>query len=75
MPVATATPDPPDPQDITELVGQHTALIRSGAGMRGICPFCGSSAFHCRPAHNTYHCYGCGDGGGPHMFTTKIDRP
>jgi DNA primase len=76
MPVTTATPDPPGPQDIVEVVSEHTALRACGPGdLRGTCPFCGSPTFHCRPTHGTYHCYGCGEGGDARTFTTKINRP
>ncbi|MGH3677804.1 MAG: CHC2 zinc finger domain-containing protein [Mycobacterium sp.] len=41
--------------------------------MRGVCPFCGSTAFRVRPGHGTFHCFGCGDGGDGRMFATKIE--
>jgi DNA primase len=63
----------PDPQDIGQVVGRHTALRPHGVDqLRGDCPFCGSPAFRVRPDHNTFHCFGCGEAGDPQTFLTRI---
>ena len=76
--VVTATPDP-DPDGsgrLVELVSRYTALRPSGQGrLRGLCPFCGSTAFNVRPGHGTFHCFGCGQGGDGRVFAARIERP
>lgn len=70
-----AAAEQPGPDGIAELVGRHTTLRPGGAGeLRGACPFCGSTAFRVRPGHETFHCFGCGEGGDARMFTAKIER-
>jgi DNA primase len=72
---ALSVPEPVSPEDIVELVGQHTTLRPNEQGqLRGSCPFCGSRAFVVRPKHGTFHCFGCGDGGDARMFTIKIQH-
>jgi DNA primase len=65
----------PDPDNIADLVGRHVLLrSMSDHDLRGQCPFCGSAAFRVRPAFGTFHCFGCGEGGDPQMFLTRISR-
>lgn len=77
MQVTTAAPEPnpPRPHGIADVVGQHTTLRPYGPGdWTGTCPFCRSEAFHVRPGHGTFHCFGCGEGGDPESFAAKIEH-
>ncbi|MFI5591112.1 CHC2 zinc finger domain-containing protein [Amycolatopsis sp. NPDC051758] len=67
----------PEPRDIVAVVGQHVTLMpHTGDRLRGVCPFCGSAvpAFIVRPAHGTFHCLRCGQGGNATHFAAAIDR-
>ena len=52
---------------IDEVVGEYVALRRAGAGsLKGLCPFHDEKtpSFTVRPSHNSFHCFGCAEGGG-----------
>ncbi|WP_167384529.1 hypothetical protein [Amycolatopsis tolypomycina] len=38
----------------------------------GVCPGCGYPALIVRPRHSTFHCLGCGAGGGPAVFLADL---
>ena len=62
---------------IEEVVGEYVALRRAGAdSLKGLCPFHEekSPSFHVRPAHGTFHCFGCGEGGSVFDFVMKIEH-
>ncbi|MBV9142245.1 MAG: DNA primase [Pseudonocardiales bacterium] len=62
---------------IDEVVGEYVALRRAGAdSLKGLCPFHDekSASFHVRPAHGTFHCFGCGEGGSVLDFVMKIEH-
>lgn len=68
----TPGPGPSDPGRIVELVRESTALLPFGEHqLRGSCPFCGSLGFRVRPAFDTFHCFGCGEGGDAAAFTAR----
>ncbi|MCE7001651.1 CHC2 zinc finger domain-containing protein [Kibdelosporangium philippinense] len=68
-------PQSPDPDTITNVISRHTALRPlSGHDLRGVCPFCGSTAFRVRPAFDTFYCFGCGEGGDIRAFIAKIEN-
>jgi DNA primase len=61
---------------IEEVVGEYVSLRRAGAGsLKGLCPFHDekSPSFNVRPSHNTFHCFGCGEGGSAIDFIMKIE--
>ena len=55
-----------DASRIDDVVGEYVALRTAGGGnLKGLCPFHDekSPSFNVRPTHDTYHCFGCGEGG------------
>lgn len=65
-----------DRSRIEEVVGEYVALRRAGAGsLKGLCPFHEEKtpSFTVRPSHNTFHCFGCGEGGSVFDFIMKIE--
>lgn len=58
--------------NVVELIGQHVELQRSGASLRGLCPFPGHSertpSFFVSDAKQVYHCFGCGKSGNVFSF-------
>ena len=62
---------------IDEVVGEYVALRRAGAdSLKGLCPFHDEKtpSFHVRPAHGTFHCFGCSEGGSVVDFVMKIEH-
>jgi DNA primase len=62
---------------IDEVIGEYVALRRAGAGaLKGLCPFHDekSPSMNVRPTHGTFHCFGCGEGGGVIDFVMKIEH-
>jgi len=51
--------------DIVELVGEYIPLTRAGRHMKARCPFHQerSPSFIVNPERQTFHCFGCGEGG------------
>ena len=66
-----------DASRIEVVIGDYVALRPAGSGnLKGLCPFHEekSPSFHVRPAHGTYHCFGCGEGGDVFSFVAAIDH-
>ena len=66
-----------DRNRVDEVIGEYVALRRASAGsVKGLCPFHDekSPSFNVRPTHGTYHCFGCGEGGGVIDFIIKIEQ-
>ncbi|MBA2485090.1 MAG: DNA primase [Nitrospira sp.] len=63
-----------DRVDITEIVGQHVALIRAGQNLKGLCPFHQekSPSFTVSSSRQIFHCFGCGAGGNVYTFLMKL---
>ena len=62
---------------IEEIVGEYVALRRAGAGsLKGLCPFHDEKtpSFTVRPSHNSFHCFGCAEGGGVIDFVMRIEH-
>ncbi|HRD60832.1 MAG TPA: CHC2 zinc finger domain-containing protein, partial [Nocardioides sp.] len=61
---------------VEEVVSQYVTLRRAGAGsMKGLCPFHDEKtpSFNVNSARQSWHCFGCGEGGGVIDFVMKID--
>lgn len=63
--------------DIVELVGEFVpGLQRAGRNMKGRCPFHQerTPSFVVTPERQTFHCFGCGEGGDAFAFLMKIEN-
>ena len=62
--------------DIVELVSEYVpGLSRAGRNMKGRCPFHQerTPSFIVSPERQTYHCFGCGEGGDVFSFVMKLE--
>ena len=59
--------------DIVTVIGEYIQLKRSGANLKGLCPFHAEKtpSFMVNPARQTYHCFGCGEGGDVFNFVMQ----
>lgn len=64
-----------DKASIVEEIGARIQLKKAGASYAGLCPFHGEKtpSFHVRPAHQRYHCFGCGASGDVIEFLMQHD--
>jgi DNA primase len=62
-----------DAAQIVDVIGECVALKRAGANMKGLCPFHAEKtpSFMVNPERQTFHCFGCGEGGDVLSFVTK----
>jgi DNA primase len=66
-----------DASRIEAVVGDYVALRRAGGGnLKGLCPFHEEKtpSFQVRPAHGTFHCFGCGQGGDVFEFVILMEH-
>jgi DNA primase len=61
---------------IDDVVGRYVDLKRSGASLKGLCPFHQEKtpSFYVTPARGTYHCFGCGKGGDIFQFLIEVEH-
>ncbi|MFA7345751.1 MAG: DNA primase [Terrimicrobiaceae bacterium] len=62
--------------DIVEVIGSYFPLKRAGTALRALCPFHRekSPSFLVNPARQSYHCFGCGAGGGVLRFVMDYEH-
>ena len=62
--------------DIVDLVGSYLPLKRSGSNFKANCPFHNEKtpSFMVNPARQSYHCFGCGEGGNAISFVIAYEN-
>ncbi|MBW2466053.1 MAG: DNA primase [Deltaproteobacteria bacterium] len=62
-----------DAAQIVDIIGECISLKRAGANMKGLCPFHAEKtpSFMVNPARQSFHCFGCGEGGDILSFMMK----
>jgi DNA primase len=62
-----------DASQIIDIIGECVSLKRAGANMKGLCPFHAEKtpSFMVNPARQSFHCFGCGEGGDVFSFMMK----
>ncbi len=65
-----------DAAQIVDIIGEHVALKRAGANLKGRCPFHTEKtpSFIVNPDRQSFHCFGCGEGGDVFTFMMKYHR-
>ena len=65
-----------DANDIVEIIGGYFPLKRAGTSFRALCPFHKekSPSFHVNPSRQSFHCFGCGAGGGVFRFVMDYEH-
>lgn len=62
--------------DIADVIGGYVHLKKSGASYMGLCPFHNEKtpSFSVHPGRQTFHCFGCGEGGNVITFLMKYEN-
>ena len=62
--------------DIVRVVGDYVSLKKSGANLKGLCPFHGEKtpSFSVHGEKQYFHCFGCGAGGDVFKFVQLIEQ-
>ena len=60
---------------VLEIVGEQVQLRKAGTTFKGLCPFHGEKtpSFVVTPARDSWHCFGCGEGGDIFSFVMRRD--
>ena len=58
---------------IVDIIGECISLKRAGVNLKGLCPFHAEKtpSFMVNPARQSFHCFGCGEGGDVFSFMMK----
>lgn len=65
-----------DSLDIVDIVSNYVELKPAGANYKGLCPFHHEKtpSFTVNRQRNTFHCFGCGEGGDAISFVMKMEN-
>lgn len=65
-----------DASDIVDVIGSYFKLTRAGSTYKALCPFHQEKtpSFNVSPQRQTYHCFGCGAGGGVIRFVMEYEH-
>ena len=60
---------------VIDVVGETVQLKKAGTTLKGLCPFHGekTASFIVTPGRETWHCFGCGEGGDIFSFVMRRD--
>lgn len=62
--------------DIIDIISEYVNLKRAGSSFKGLCPFHHEKtpSFSVSPERNSFHCFGCHEGGDAISFIMKIEN-
>lgn len=62
--------------DIVDVISGYIQLKRAGSTFKALCPFHNEKtpSFNVNPVRQSFHCFGCGEGGGPIGFVMKYEN-
>ena len=62
--------------DIVEWIEQYVNLQRAAGNYKGLCPFHSEKtpSFNVTPSKQSFHCFGCGEGGNVIGFVMKYEN-
>ena len=65
-----------DRVDMVGTVGRFVTLKKSGRNYKGLCPFHDEKtpSFHVNPERQSFHCFGCQEGGSAFTFLMKMEN-
>src|SRR5581483_2109685 len=65
-----------DATDIVAVISEYVPLKKAGSSYKGLCPFHSekSPSFMVSPSRNSFHCFGCANGGNVITFVMEMEK-